>query len=205
MRRWEKWIPSFILVNSRGHEAESGQGFSFLIPIFQEPSCHHVLVSDLLPPCCYFSQCPLFVLNEDREHLVTSYLCKKVLMSLFNHPSRLSSSALLNFILRTNHCLSLKQDTSPSPRFIFTLNPFHTLTTLLWVFENGGSRKSCIGLISYSNLVSLSSQPWLMSTCRAWHQIPSSASRGQGPLSFLMTVVLTHTNPRPTHIRRHPQ
>lgn len=38
---------------------ELEQDFLLLIPIFQETYSHHVLfISDLLPSCCYFSQCP---------------------------------------------------------------------------------------------------------------------------------------------------
>lgn len=69
-------------------------GLLTLTSNISEPHSHHVLfMSDLLPSCCYFSQCPLSVLNEDVEHLVTSH----ILLSLFYHPAPFSSLAFINF------------------------------------------------------------------------------------------------------------
>lgn len=142
----------------------------------------------------------LFVLNEDIEYLVTSFFAKSSHV-IIQSSLRFSFISFAKFYIMNKpfSCyLSLKQDTKSISSLVFALNPFHPLSTLLWVFENASSWTSCTALIDKANLVSL-----LKSWGRAWHQILSSGNRCPGSSSLLTTVMLPHTNTRPMHIRHH--
>lgn len=99
----------------------------------------------------------LFVLNEDIEYLVTSFFAKSSHV-IIQSSLRFSFISFAKFYIMNKpfSCyLSLKQDTKSISSLVFALNPFHPLSTLLWVFENASSWTSCTALIDQANLVSL--------------------------------------------------
>lgn len=91
-------------------------------------------MSDLLPSCCYFSHCALFVLNEDREHSVTSYLCEKFLCpySIILQVCLQQLFTILSYEQTIFSCyLPLTQDTKPISSFYICLKSLSSLVQLI--------------------------------------------------------------------------